>query len=557
MRTLVKDAWHSDIHFLTRMKLPTPTLRCETTNFQHRGDIVNDKEVEALKEELEALKEKLEALRHAYPDLPKRVQGVDSEAFSAAQLALDADPQTFISDQLTLIAASETFVADRMTLIVVNETSIENDKGLIGERVAHIAERVALFETGKALLAERVALFETGKALLKDRVYLANRAAFRGVAYDDDGGFNEIGFNEKEKQLRAEYEASLSTEVALFETGKALLRNHEMFLAKYQSLLAEYQMFLAKYQSLLAEYASLLAQKESLWALLKPQLKDLNPIFAERVVLGEVGHRVFDANWEAWAEDLKAMTADLEPDKLAHIFDVRRAIADLEEYPSFLGALKWSAASEAKTLGEFIGTEAAFHTAYLAEYTAFLAGQEALFTKEAAFREALDAKESEQLRAILGNAISAKDSTIQEAITVMHSHKLKRKLYARRLGLVLILFVAVFLGVPKFNTWRADNSARATCNDVERVQANLPTPFIFGTDYTQAQDYPKLSVAALNALSDALDARRSDKRHYTYLLYEVDLLYKNLDGTANPSEIHAPQNILELNLLPFCIARTH
>ena len=156
---------------------------------------------------------------------------------------------------------------------------------------------------------------------------------------------------------------------------------------------------------------------------------------------------------------------------------------------------------------------------------------------------------------------------IRDALNALRS---RRKYYVSALALVLLLIFSARFGIPGLNTWRADNSAHAACNDVKRVRANLPTPFIFGTDYTKDFVYPKLTYAVLNALSDALKADGADTKHYMYLLYEVTLLYNNLngqvhplplpfyyepkDGTADPSEIHAPKNILELNLLPFCAA---
>jgi hypothetical protein len=138
-----------------------------------------------------------------------------------------------------------------------------------------------------------------------------------------------------------------------------------------------------------------------------------------------------------------------------------------------------------------------------------------------------------------------------------HDLKLKRKHYLRVLGLVLLLFFAARFGVSGFNTWRADNAARAACGDLQKVQRNLPPTFEFGTDYTHPEEGPKLSSAIFSASSHALDAMNADKKHYEYLMMEVLLLEINLDGSAQEPDIHSPSNLLDLDLLPFCDPNGH
>jgi hypothetical protein len=144
--------------------------------------------------------------------------------------------------------------------------------------------------------------------------------------------------------------------------------------------------------------------------------------------------------------------------------------------------------------------------------------------------------------------------SVRDALNTFYS---KRKHYLRVLGLVLRLFFAARFGVPGFNTWRADNSARAACGDLQTVQRNLPPTFEFGTDYTHPEEGPKLSSAIFSASSHALDAMNADKRHYEYLMREVLLLEINLDGSAQEPDIHSPSNLLELDLLPFCDPNGH
>jgi hypothetical protein len=152
------------------------------------------------------------------------------------------------------------------------------------------------------------------------------------------------------------------------------------------------------------------------------------------------------------------------------------------------------------------------------------------------------------------DAAHALPDSIRDALNTFYS---KRKHYLRVLGLVLLLFFAARFGISGWNTWRADNSARAACGDLQKVQRNLPSTFEFGTDYTHPEDYSKLSSALFSASSHALDAMNADKRHYEYLMREVLLLEINLDGSAQEPDIHSPSNLLELDLLPFCDPNGH
>jgi hypothetical protein len=133
----------------------------------------------------------------------------------------------------------------------------------------------------------------------------------------------------------------------------------------------------------------------------------------------------------------------------------------------------------------------------------------------------------------------------------------KRWKVFKMLSAILVVFVlfAALGGRPDISTWRAANIVKLACeNEMGSVRANLPMNFSFGTDYTDETVFPALAKA-LNRLSASAEMAQSlDAKHFQYFYNEIELLRSDLDGSAVQDDIHNPQNIMTLNLNPFCEA---
>ncbi len=122
------------------------------------------------------------------------------------------------------------------------------------------------------------------------------------------------------------------------------------------------------------------------------------------------------------------------------------------------------------------------------------------------------------------------------------------------LFLMILAVVGFFIGKPDPITWHAKKTIDLACKDIFELRTQLPVNWSPEVNYLSGPLQP-FNDTLLRLETRINDAVVDNATQYKYLQDQLLLLENSLTSGSLGLDMYDPRNIVELNMVPFCVAR--